>query len=192
MRNVKQGFDVYEYLPVRHCRVCCTLRQLLPRVAARQPTDSTNSSSPDGSGTAAAALLAPVKLIIAVVRSPESTSSSLSMSPVSHVAPPPAARNRQTTSKPLLPQGFFRYQDRIQGRPTNTATIAKITRYTNEIFCREIRACSGLSAYSSTYRHSWQVIFFTKAMRVFVRDDRSLLPHFGHFPLFTCSPLLCV
>ena len=27
MRNVKQGFDVYECLPVRHCRVCYTLRE---------------------------------------------------------------------------------------------------------------------------------------------------------------------
>ena len=69
------------------------------------------------------------------------------------------------------------------------AVIPKITRYNNTIFFRELLACSGLSAYSSTYRHSWQVIFFTKAIRVHVRGDRSLLPHFGHFPLFTCSPL---
>ena len=48
---------------------------------ARRSTASTNSSSPDGSDTAAAAFLAPVKLIIAVVRSPESTS----LSPVFHV-----------------------------------------------------------------------------------------------------------
>ena len=49
-------------------------RQLLNRATARQPIASTNSSRLDGSGTAAAALLAPVKLIIAVVRSTVSVS----------------------------------------------------------------------------------------------------------------------
>ena len=52
---------------------------------------STNSSRLDGSGTAAAAFLALVKLIIAVVRSTVSVSPSPSVSPVSQVVPLPVA-----------------------------------------------------------------------------------------------------
>ena len=46
LRNVKQGFDAYECLPVIHYSVCYTLPQLLPRAADRQPIVSTRRSRP--------------------------------------------------------------------------------------------------------------------------------------------------
>ena len=58
---------------------------------ANTTTPSTNSKKLPGSGTTDAPAMAPVKLIIAVVRSPVSTSRSPSVSPSTQLRPVPPA-----------------------------------------------------------------------------------------------------